>query len=127
MPIYEYGCRDCRKKSSILVRSYSAPDHPACAHCGGVKTVKLVSTFAVLRTDEALMKQYDDMAWMADVDPDDSQSLDQVREWSQTHGVEHAGPYSPDNAYQNDVGDVNISGGIDEALHNKLHGLNGGE
>ena len=33
MPIYEYRCSACRKKSSALLRSYSSPD-PACPNCG---------------------------------------------------------------------------------------------
>ena len=33
MPIYEYRCDECGKRSSALLPSYSSPD-PVCPHCG---------------------------------------------------------------------------------------------
>ena len=33
VPIYEYRCEDCGKRSSALLASYSSKD-PACPHCG---------------------------------------------------------------------------------------------
>lgn len=51
MPIYEYGCEACRKRSSALLPSWSAPD-PPCPHCGEAKLRRLVSTFATSRSEE---------------------------------------------------------------------------
>jgi len=51
MPIYEYGCTACRKRSSALLPSWSAPD-PLCPHCGKRSLRRLVSTFATVRSDE---------------------------------------------------------------------------
>jgi putative FmdB family regulatory protein len=51
MPIYEYRCAACGKRSSALLPSYSSPD-PACPHCGKVELKRLVSTFATVRSDE---------------------------------------------------------------------------
>lgn len=45
MPIYEYRCEACGKKSSTLLSSYASPD-PACPHCGKPALRRLVSTFA---------------------------------------------------------------------------------
>jgi putative FmdB family regulatory protein len=45
MPIYEYRCEACGKRSSTLLASYSSPD-PACPHCGKPALRRLVSTFA---------------------------------------------------------------------------------
>jgi putative FmdB family regulatory protein len=45
MPIYEYRCEACGKKSSTLLASYSSPD-PVCPHCGKPALRRLVSTFA---------------------------------------------------------------------------------
>lgn len=45
MPIYEYGCLDCRRRSSRLVRG-AADAEPACQHCGSGHVRRLVSTFA---------------------------------------------------------------------------------
>ena len=51
MPIYEYRCSACGKRSSALLPSYSSPD-PACPHCGKTELKRLVSTFATVRSDD---------------------------------------------------------------------------
>ena len=51
MPIYEYGCTACRKRSTALLPSWSAPD-PPCPHCGKPSLRRLVSTFATVRSEE---------------------------------------------------------------------------
>jgi putative FmdB family regulatory protein len=47
MPIYEYRCEACGKRSSTLLASYASPD-PACPHCGKPALRRLVSTFATV-------------------------------------------------------------------------------
>jgi putative FmdB family regulatory protein len=51
MPIYEYRCGACGKRSSSLLASYSSPD-PACPHCGKAELKRLVSTFATVRSGD---------------------------------------------------------------------------
>ena len=51
MPIYEYRCAACGKKSSALLPSYSSAD-PACPHCGKPELRRLVSTFATARSGD---------------------------------------------------------------------------
>lgn len=51
MPIYEYRCEECGKRSSALLPSYSSPD-PACPHCGKPALRRLVSTFATARSGD---------------------------------------------------------------------------
>ena len=45
MPIYEYRCEECGKRSSTLLGSYASAD-PPCPHCGKHALRRLVSTFA---------------------------------------------------------------------------------
>lgn len=52
MPIYEYRCEACGKRSSALLSSYSSPD-PACPHCGKPALHRLVSSFATMGSGEA--------------------------------------------------------------------------
>ena len=52
MPIYEYRCEECGKRSSALLMSYSSAD-PACPHCGKRALRRLVSTFATASASEA--------------------------------------------------------------------------
>jgi putative FmdB family regulatory protein len=51
MPIYEYRCTACGKRTSALLASYSSPD-PACPHCGKSDLKRLVSTFATVRSGD---------------------------------------------------------------------------
>ena len=58
MPIYEYWCLACRRKSSFFVRSVSSPLEPVCQHCGASEMRRAMSTFAYhksaqTRRDEA--------------------------------------------------------------------------
>ncbi|HLZ95266.1 MAG TPA: zinc ribbon domain-containing protein [Candidatus Dormibacteraeota bacterium] len=52
MPIYEYRCAACGKRSSSLLPAYSSPD-PACPHCGKAELKRLVSTFATVRSGDS--------------------------------------------------------------------------
>jgi putative FmdB family regulatory protein len=52
MPIYEYRCDECGKRSTSLLPSYSSPD-PPCPHCGKPSLHRLVSTFATVSSGES--------------------------------------------------------------------------
>jgi putative FmdB family regulatory protein len=52
MPIYEYRCEECGKRSTSLLASYSSPD-PPCPHCGKPALRRLVSTFATVSSGES--------------------------------------------------------------------------
>ena len=50
MPIYEYLCRNCGQRTSVLTRSISQQVDPTCEHCGGRDLQRLVSSFGVARS-----------------------------------------------------------------------------
>lgn len=52
MPIYEYRCEKCGKRSTSLLPSYSSPD-PPCPHCGKPALRRMVSTFATVSSGES--------------------------------------------------------------------------
>ena len=52
MPIYEYRCEECGKRSTALLPSYTSPD-PTCPHCGKPGLRRLVSTFATVSSGES--------------------------------------------------------------------------
>ena len=87
MPIYEYRCLDCGRHQSILVRTYSDPTNLTCPRCHGSQLKKLVSKFAVLRSDEARLEQLADPSSLGDVDENDPKS---VARWARKMG-EHVG------------------------------------
>jgi putative FmdB family regulatory protein len=45
MPVYEFFCPECRKKSSFLVRTASVFE-PKCSVCGSTDVKRVISTFA---------------------------------------------------------------------------------
>jgi len=51
MPIYEYRCEECGKRSSALLPSFASAD-PVCPHCGKPALRRLVSTFATVRSGD---------------------------------------------------------------------------
>ncbi len=62
MPIYEYRCLDCGRKSSLFVRAPSAATAPACAHCGGPRLERAMSTFAHHRSEATRLEQAEEPA-----------------------------------------------------------------
>ena len=50
MPIYEYHCQDCDKKSSVFFRSFSAVGPARCPHCHGERMDRLVSKVSILKS-----------------------------------------------------------------------------
>ena len=59
MPVYEYGCSDCRKVVSVLVRRAGAPAKPACPKCGGKRLTRLISRFAFHQSMMSKLEQLD--------------------------------------------------------------------
>jgi putative FmdB family regulatory protein len=51
MPIYEYRCEECGKRSTSLLPSYSSSD-PPCPHCGKPALRRLVSSFATVSSGD---------------------------------------------------------------------------
>ncbi|MES4786667.1 MAG: FmdB family transcriptional regulator, partial [Nitrospiraceae bacterium] len=52
MPIYEYRCADCGKRSSLLILSVSNPATPTCKYCRSNKLDRLMSRFAAPKSEE---------------------------------------------------------------------------
>lgn len=83
VPIYEYRCLDCGRYQSVLVRTFSDPTELRCPRCEGTSLRKLVSRFAVLRSDEARLDQLADPSSLGDVDENDPRS---VARWARQMG-----------------------------------------
>ena len=74
MPIYEYGCLDCRKRSSLFVRSMGTAVKAKCEHCGSKKVRRLISRVAVGRSSGGSPDGFDE-SMLADVDENDPRSM----------------------------------------------------
>ena len=57
MPIYEYWCLSCRKKSSFFVRTITSSLDPVCQSCGSTQMERAVSGFAYQKSAQTLRDQ----------------------------------------------------------------------
>lgn len=78
MPIYEYRCLDCGKRSSILQLSFSPSPSPRCAHCQSPTLERLLSRFASPKSDEARMASLADDDALAGLDEQDPASMERL-------------------------------------------------
>ncbi|HKQ35655.1 MAG TPA: zinc ribbon domain-containing protein [Nitrospiraceae bacterium] len=53
MPLYEYHCLDCKKRSTVLVLSLANQAPAACSHCTSVRVERILSRFASPKSEEA--------------------------------------------------------------------------
>jgi putative FmdB family regulatory protein len=84
VPIYEFRCNACRRRTSVFTRSIGAPDRATCEHCGSVDTARLISRVAVLRSGDG--GDFDESS-LADVDENDPRSMARwVRQMSRQMG-----------------------------------------
>ena len=106
MPIYEYRCRRCRRVSSILVRSFSAAVEPVCGQCGSTDLDRLMSRFAVLRSEEDRLDRMADPDRFGGFDENDPRS---VARWARRMGAEMGedlGPEFDEAIEQMEAGDM---------------------
>jgi putative FmdB family regulatory protein len=80
MPIYEYACHDCKRRVSLLWRSFAdAQEREAvCPRCGGTNLTRLMSRVAVVRSESSrLDSASDDFSpdGMPDIDENDPKAL----------------------------------------------------
>ena len=89
MPIYEYGCYDCRKRVNLFFRSFAEVEsRPAvCPRCGGTHLKRLVSKVAFVRSEESRLDNLADPSNLAGLDENDPKSMARwMRKMSQEMG-----------------------------------------
>ena len=86
MPIYEFRCRHCRRRTSVFTRSIGAPASAVCEHCGSDDLSRVFSRVAVLRADGDEASGFDESS-LAGVDENDPRSVARwVRKMSRQMG-----------------------------------------
>jgi putative FmdB family regulatory protein len=120
MPIYEYRCTDCGRKTTVMTLSVHAAVDPVCRHCGGRNMAKLVSRVAVLRSEESRLESLADPASLAGLDEENPRS---VARWMKKMGREMGEETGEDF-------DEDVDRAMDEAEREKAagegDGLDGG-
>lgn len=95
MPIYEYICRDCRRRVSIFWRSFAEAEAvtPHCPRCQGTHLTRLVSRVSVVRSEESRLDDLADPSSLAGLDENDPRSL---ARWMRTMGDEMGEDLGPE-------------------------------
>lgn len=75
MPIYEFRCRACLKKTTALVLARDRVEEVRCRSCGSADLEKLWSRFASPKSEEARMESLADGMDFSDVDENDPASV----------------------------------------------------
>jgi putative FmdB family regulatory protein len=93
MPIYEYECLKCRRQSSILTMRISEKFDPVCSHCGAAEMSRLMSRFAMPRSEDSRLDSLADPSKLGDFDENDPKSVaHMMRRMGSEMGEEFAGP-----------------------------------
>lgn len=93
MPIYEYRCAPCRRRVQVLtLRASEVPD-PVCDRCGNRDLQRLMSRFAVARSEESRLDALSDPAQLSGLDENDPKSVARwMRRMGREVGDDMAGP-----------------------------------
>lgn len=75
MPLYEYCCLDCKKRSTVLVLSLANQVPAACPHCMSAQVERVMSRFASPKSEEARLEALADPSNLAGLDENDPQSM----------------------------------------------------
>ena len=111
MPIYEYRCRDCRRRTQVLTLRSSEKVDAVCDHCGGTKLDRLISRFALGRSEESRLDSLADPSSLSDVDESDPRSMARwMRKMGRELGDEVGGP-----EFDQMVDELESGGGDDDS------------
>lgn len=75
MPIYEYQCNKCNKRVSVLTLRVSEEVQPECDRCGSKKLSRLMSRFAMVKSEEARLDALADPSNFSGLDENDPKSM----------------------------------------------------
>ena len=131
MPIYDYRCGACGRRSSLFYQTFSAAENadPRCEHCGSPDLARLVSRVAVLKSEESRLDDMADESALGDVDENDPRS---IARWARKMGEQlgdEAGDDFKEMVDQMEAGELpddgdGVSGGPDDL--DEFHGAAAG-
>jgi putative FmdB family regulatory protein len=73
MPLFEYRCEDCRRRFTLLVGMTAEVPTQACPRCGSTQFRKLISRFAVARSEDDILDSIADPTGLGD--PEDPRAM----------------------------------------------------
>jgi putative FmdB family regulatory protein len=75
MPLYEYRCTSCKKRVTILTLRASEAVDAVCDKCGARALERLMSRFAMGRSEESRMEALADPSNLGGLDENDPKSV----------------------------------------------------
>jgi putative FmdB family regulatory protein len=93
MPIYEYRCRSCGRRSQLFFRSFSSVGNATCSHCQSTELERVPSRVAQVRSEEGYRDFLSDPSSFGDVDYNDPRS---VAEWAKKMGEASGADMGPE-------------------------------
>jgi putative FmdB family regulatory protein len=75
MPIYEYICQECRRRSSFLIRTTGDSEPLVCSHCQSEKLQRVMSRFSSVRSEESRLENLADPNRWSGLDENDPASV----------------------------------------------------
>jgi putative FmdB family regulatory protein len=75
MPIYEFRCRQCRRKTTAIVLSRDRLGEVRCSSCGGADLERLWSRFATVKSEDARLDALSDPSALGGLDETDPKSM----------------------------------------------------
>lgn len=122
MPIYEYRCEQCSRKTSVLTLRVGETVEPTCDHCGSPKLRRLMSRFATIKSEDARLEALADPSSLGDIDENDPKSMARwMRKMGKELGEETAGEDFDEmvneieaGGLDDDAGEESGAGGDDE-------------
>jgi putative FmdB family regulatory protein len=109
MPIYEYRCRDCRRRVQVITLRVSERVEPTCDRCGSRDLDRLLSRFAMPRSEERRLESLADPSRLSGLDENDPGS---VARWMRRMGQEAGEDLGGDEVDQ--IADEIASSGDDD-------------
>lgn len=73
MPLFEFRCDECSRRFTLLVGMTAEQNEQKCPRCGGLQLRKLISRFAVARSEDDLLESVADPSTLGD--PEDPRAM----------------------------------------------------
>ena len=107
MPIYEYRCDACQRKTSVLTLRVTETVDPSCSHCGGRSLRRLMSRFATPKSEDARLDALADPSALGSVDESDPKSMARwMRRMGKELGEDAAGEDFDEMVDEMEAGDL---------------------
>ena len=91
MPIYEFECRECHRKTTAIVMVRDRVGEVRCKKCGSANLEKLFSRFAMPKSEDARLESLADPSAMSGIENDPKSVARFMKKMGQEMGEDFGG------------------------------------